>query len=115
MDYADRLRRLAISDERLMDGDPIDLAAGPDGLDPRTLALVRVAALVAIGGAEPSFHSQTDAAVSAGATPAEIVQVLIGVIPIVGLPRVVSAAPEVAMALGYDVEETFDEDSARQN
>ena len=113
MDYTDRLRRLAINDESLVENDLLDLRAGPDGLDPKTLALARIAALVAVGGAEPSFGSQTDAAVSAAATPAEIVDVLVGIIPVVGLPRVVAAAPKVAMALGYDVEEALVEDSAR--
>ena len=77
-------------------------------LDPRTLALVRLAALVAVGGAVPSFGAQTDAAVSAGASDAEIVEVLFGVIPIVGLPRVVAAAPKLAMALGYEMDEAFE-------
>ena len=71
-------------------------------LDPKTLALVRLAALVAVGGAVPSYGAHADAAVDAGATAAEIVDVLVGVIPIVGLPRVVATAPKVAMALGYD-------------
>ncbi len=45
-----------------------------------------------------------EAARAAGATDDEIVGVLIAVAPTVGLPRVVSAAPCVALALGYDVE-----------
>lgn len=105
MDYTDRLRRLAINDERIADDLLDDLALRPDGLDAKSLALARIAALVAIGGAEPSFGSQTDAAVSAGAGAAEIVDVLVGIIPVVGLPRVVAAAPNVAMALGYDVDD----------
>ena len=108
MDYTDRLRRLAINDERLADDDLGEVGAGPDGLDPKSLALARIAALVAVGGAEPSFGSQSDAAVSAGATPAEIVDVLVGVIPVVGLPRVVAAAPKVAMALGYDMDDVLE-------
>ncbi len=108
MDYTDRLRRLAINDERLGEDDLGDLGAGIDGLDSKSLALARVAALVAVGGAEPSFGSQADAAVSAGASPGEIVDVLVGIIPVVGLPRVVAAAPKVAMALGYDIEEALD-------
>jgi len=105
VDYTDRLRRLAINDERIAEDDLRDLGVEPDGLDAKSLALARIAALVAVGGAEPSFGSQADAAVSAGATPAEIVDVLVGIIPVVGLPRVVAAAPKVAMALGYDLEE----------
>jgi alkylhydroperoxidase/carboxymuconolactone decarboxylase family protein YurZ len=42
--------------------------------------------------------------VNAGATAAEIVDVLVGVIPVVGLPAVVAAAPKLAMALGYDTD-----------
>ena len=108
MDYTDRLRRLAINDERLGEDDLGDLGVGIDGLDSKSLALARVAALVAVGGAEPSFGSQADAAVCAGATPGEIVDVPVGIIPVVGLPRVVAAAPKVAMALGYDIEEALD-------
>jgi 4-carboxymuconolactone decarboxylase len=61
--------------------------------------------LVAVGGAVPSYGAQADAAVSAGASAPEIVDVLVGLIPIVGLPCVVAAAPKMALALGYDVEE----------
>jgi 4-carboxymuconolactone decarboxylase len=103
VDHIDRLRRLAINDERIAEGDLDDLRG--EGLDAKVLALARVAALVAVGGAEPSFGAQADAAVSAGATPAEIVDVLVGIIPVVGLPRVVAAAPNVALALGYDLED----------
>jgi len=105
VDYRDRLRRLAINDERIAEDDLDDLGVAPDGLDAKSLALARIAALVAVGGAEPSFGSQADAAVSAGATPAEIVDVLVGIIPVVGLPLVVAAAPKVAMALGYDLDD----------
>ena len=82
----------------------------PVALDPKTLELVRIAALVAVGGAVPSYGAQADSAVSAGATAAEIVDVLVGVIPVVGLPCVVAAAPKLALALGYDL----DDDVERQ-
>ena len=74
--------------------------SSPRTLDPKTLALVRLAALVAVGGAVPSYGAQADAAVDAGATAAEIVDVLVGVVPVVGLPGVVAAAPKLALALG---------------
>jgi 4-carboxymuconolactone decarboxylase len=75
------------------------------GLDAATLALVRIAALVAIGGAVPSFGEHTDAAISAGASAADIVDVLVGVVAVVGLPHVVAVAPRVAVALGYEVDD----------
>ena len=78
-------------------------------LDPKTLALVRLAALIAVGGAEPSYGAQADAAVTGGATAAEIVDVLIGVVPIVGKPVAVAAAPKLAMALGYDIEDALEQ------
>jgi hypothetical protein len=46
----------------------------------------------------------------AGATAAEIVELLVGA-PIVGLPRVVKAAPKLAAALGYDIEEALEQQS----
>ena len=106
LDYMDRLRRLAINDAHSMEDVGGDVASGD--LDPKTLALVRLAALVAVGGAVPSYGAQADAAVSAGATAAEIVDVLVSVIPVVGLPSVVAAAPKLALALGYDLEEALE-------
>ena len=109
VDYTDLLRRLSLHDERVAAalGSTADAPlSGVDGnLDPRTLALVRLAALVAVGGAVPSYGAQIDAAVDAGATVDEIVDVLLGVIAVVGLPRVVAAAPKLALALGHDLED----------
>lgn len=104
MDYTDRLRRLAINDERLTEAEIGETADDSGRLDPKSLALARIAALVSVGGAAPSFGAQVDAAISAGTSAAQIVDVLVGVIPIVGLPRVVAAAPKVALALGHDLE-----------
>jgi 4-carboxymuconolactone decarboxylase len=105
LDYMERLQRLAVSDAGFAE----DCLGGGDvgslGLDARTLELVRLAALVAVGGAVPSYGAQADAAVNAGATASEIVDVLVGVVPVVGLPCAVAAAPKLALALGYDTEE----------
>ena len=77
------LRSLAINDTHFgEDGTDVEFHA----LDAKTLALVRVGALIAVGGAVPSYGAETDAAVNAGATASEIVEVLLGVVPIVGLP-----------------------------
>ena len=109
MEYIDLLRRLSLHDERVMaeatcGADP-QLEAHASTLDARSLALVRLAALVAVGGAVPSFGAHADAAVDAGATAAEIAAVLVAVVPVVGLPCVVSAAPRLALALGHDVDD----------
>jgi 4-carboxymuconolactone decarboxylase len=106
VDYTDRLRFLGLNDARFAEGsvEPVE----PLQLDLKTLELVRLAALVAVGGAVPSYGAQADSAVSAGASAAEIVDVLVGVIPVVGLPCVVAAAPKVALALGYDLDEALE-------
>ena len=105
MDYTDRLRSLGLNDARFADG-----SVGPVGgvswcSIPGRWNWSRLAALVAVGGAVPSYGAQADSAVSAGATAAEIVDVLVGVIPVVGLPCVVAAAPKLALALGYDLDD----------
>jgi len=100
------LRLLTINDEHFAEGCVPDV--GTAKLDPKTLALVRIGALVAVGGAVPSYGAEADAAVSAGATAAEIVEVLLGVVSVVGRPSVVAAAPSLAMALGYDVNDALE-------
>ena len=108
MDYIDRLRHLAIGDAEFAD-DRAGAGVDAELLDPKTLALVRLAALVAVGGAGPSYGAHADAAVSSGASSAEIVDVLVGVVPVVGLPHAVAAAPKVALALGYDLDDAPDD------
>jgi 4-carboxymuconolactone decarboxylase len=108
MEYMDVLRRLSIEDPELAEQLAKRDEIGSDVLDPKTVALARLAALVAIGGALPTYSTLTDAAIGMGATPDEIVEVLVAIVPTVGLPRVVSAAPSVAMALGYDVADALE-------
>ena len=108
MDYTERLRRLAINDELFAEHDVDGADVAGRELNAKTLALVRLAALVAVGGAAPSYGAQTDAAVSAGATAGEIVDVLVGVVRIVGFPCVVAAAPKVALALGCGADDDFE-------
>lgn len=103
-DYAQRLRRLAINHAGDVDA-VLGASFQPVALDPKTQALVRLAALVAVGAAEPSFGEHADAAVSAGASADELVDVLIAIGSVVGTPRVVAAAPELALALGYDLDD----------
>ena len=105
--YTERLRRLATNDPRVI-SDELGASTDAATIDARTLALVRLAALIAVGGSEPSFGEHADAALDAGASTTEIVDVLVGITPVVGLPRVVSAAPSLARALGVDVESYLD-------
>jgi 4-carboxymuconolactone decarboxylase len=105
-DYKETLRRLALSHERFVEG---ELLMGLDTvqvsrLDPKTQALVRLAAALAIDAAPSSYQSAVEPALAAGARIDEIVGTLIAVAPTVGLARVVSAAPELALARGHDVD-----------
>jgi alkylhydroperoxidase/carboxymuconolactone decarboxylase family protein YurZ len=63
-----------------------------------------------MGTASVSYHWAAEAALDAGATAEEVVGTLIAVAPasISGLPRVVSATPEVALAIGYDIDQAFE-------
>lgn len=108
VDDIDRLRRLTFN-QAAGDAVPSDGARAdwmePD-LDPRTVALVRLGALVAIGGgAVPSVGALTDDALGAGASVTDVVDVLFAVLPIVGSARVVAAAPRLALTLGHDTDD----------
>ena len=112
MDYTDVLRRLSLNDDRIvaeiLRGEGTQASGHQQVLDARSLALARLAALMAVGGAVPSYGALADAAFDAGATAAEIVDVLVGIIPVVGMPCVVAAAPKVGLALGHDVDDDFE-------
>jgi 4-carboxymuconolactone decarboxylase len=75
------------------------------GLDPRTFALVKIAALIALDAPPASYAWQVSNALSEGATPEDILAVLRAVAPQVGGPRVVAAAPEIMVALGLSLPE----------
>ena len=73
-------------------------------LDDKTRAMIAVAAVIATGGGLSSYRRCVDVAFSAGATPEEIVDVLLEVAPNVGLARVGEATVELGAALGYDID-----------
>jgi 4-carboxymuconolactone decarboxylase len=104
-DVENRLRRLASSDLSFGSGLDASMARVPaPGLDDKTDALIRLAAFISIGASLASYRSSIEATRAAGATPEEVVTTLIAVAPTVGLCRVVSAAPSIAVALGYDID-----------
>ena len=70
------------------------------GLDRRVHGLVRLAALIALGAPRAAYAGQVGFARGAGATPEEVLGVLVAVGPLVGMPRVLAAAPELMAALG---------------
>jgi alkylhydroperoxidase/carboxymuconolactone decarboxylase family protein YurZ len=99
------LRQLALNDEESVE---MVLAGGLDpagaALRPKVDLLVQLGALLALGAATSSLRATVGRAIEAGATEAEIVGVLVAVAPAVGLARVVSTAPRLASAIGYDID-----------
>jgi 4-carboxymuconolactone decarboxylase len=75
------------------------------GLDPKTYALVKIAALVAMDASPASYVWNVELAKGAGVTPEELTGVLIALAPTVGFARIVPAAAEISFALGYEIEE----------
>ncbi len=73
------------------------------GLDERTFALVKIAALIALDAPPASYAWQVTNALDGGATAEDILGVLKAVAPQVGGPRVVAAAPEIMLALGLSL------------
>ena len=104
-EYKVTLRKLAVRDDQFIDAllSEDRANAALSGIDPKSHALLRIAALITADAAPPSYMNAVEAGVDAGASYEEIVGVLIAVMPIVGVARVVSAAPNLGLALGYDV------------
>jgi 4-carboxymuconolactone decarboxylase len=113
--HEEQLRRLALHDEAFIESIlAVNLNTLPDDdealrLSPKTQALVRLAALLALGAAPVSYQWNVGAALDAGATTDEILGTMIAVAPISGIARVVQATPDVALPIGYDLDVAFEE------
>jgi alkylhydroperoxidase/carboxymuconolactone decarboxylase family protein YurZ len=93
--FQEILRRLAIIDEGFAEdqaGLGLRLPVSRR-LDPKTAALVRVGALVAIGLPGVCLEWSTTRALAAGATEDEITGVLLAIAPVAGLGRVTAPSP----------------------
>jgi hypothetical protein len=94
-DYEWTLRRLAVSDDRLV----ASLLAqekpviGGGGRDEEMRPLFRLAALIAGDGPGASYQSVVGLALAAGVSVEEVIDVLFAVAGIVGSARLVAAAP----------------------
>ena len=64
---------------------------------------------MALGSPAVCLEWSAARAMAAGATEDEIADVLLAIAPVTGLGRVVSAAPEVATALGFDIAAALEE------
>ena len=108
-DYKERLRWLALHDDTFVGVLLADESTPSSSvLGSKTAALVRVAATIAVEAAPSSLQHAVAHALAAGARSDEIVAALEAVVPVIGAARVVSAAPKLALALGYDVEDALE-------
>jgi alkylhydroperoxidase/carboxymuconolactone decarboxylase family protein YurZ len=82
-----------------------ELSRETAGLDARSFALVKIAALIALDAPPASYVWQIGNALEEGVTPEEILGVLRAVAPQVGGPRVIAAAPEIMLGLGLTLPE----------
>jgi 4-carboxymuconolactone decarboxylase len=109
-DYKVTLRKFAVRDDRYIDAllQTDAASATVAGLDDRSHALVRIGTLVTLNAAPAAYMGSVEAALGAGASYEEVVGVLIAVLPVVGVARVVTAAPNLGLAVGYDVAEALE-------
>jgi alkylhydroperoxidase/carboxymuconolactone decarboxylase family protein YurZ len=72
-------------------------------LDPSTLMLVRIAALVAVDAPPVSYLTNIGVGGEVGIEAEDVQEVLVAVAPIVGTARVASAAGKMVRALGLAI------------
>ena len=107
--FQETLRRVAMIDEGFVEA---GLGLGlleTSTLDPKTAALLQVAVSVAIGSPAVCLEWSAGRALAAGASEDEIADVLVVIAPVAGLGRVVCAAPDLAIALGYEIAAAMEE------
>jgi 4-carboxymuconolactone decarboxylase len=83
-------------------------------LDPQTLILVRIAALVAVDAPPASYLMNLEAAGEVGIDAERVRGVLAAVAPIVGTARVASATGKIVRAIGLGIEIAELEQEARE-
>ena len=83
-----------------MTADSLDASS----LDPQTLMLVRIAALVAVDAAPISYLLNLGAAAEVGADAEQISGVLAAIAPIVGTARIAAATARIVDALDVAIE-----------
>ena len=104
--FQEILRKLAMIHEGFIQDKArlaLDLAR-TSALEPKMAALLVLGVAAAIGPSSSCLRWSVSRALAAGASAEEITDVLLVIAPVAGLGRVVCAAPDLAAALGYDVE-----------
>jgi 4-carboxymuconolactone decarboxylase len=69
------------------------------GLDERTIELVRIGTLVALGAPEESFRAHVERARAVGASAEDVWGAVLAVATLVGVPRLIATVPAIRAAL----------------
>jgi alkylhydroperoxidase/carboxymuconolactone decarboxylase family protein YurZ len=83
-------------------------------LDDNALIAARIAALAAVGAPAASYLVHVGPGIDAGVTVEQVQNILIAVAPIIGTPRTIDAALNVAEALGIVIAVLEDEEEEAQ-
>jgi hypothetical protein len=109
--FQETLRKLAMIDARFVEDEAgLGLGlAGTSALDPKTTALLQVGASVAIGSSAVGLEWSVGRALARARVRTRSPTCCWRSAPVAGLGRVVSAAPDVATALEYDIAAALEE------
>lgn len=80
-------------------------------LDPRTLMMVRIAALAAVDAPVGSYLMHVGPAAEVGLTVDDIQDVLVAVAPIMGTPRLLASARKIAEAFDLAIQLGAEDDT----
>jgi alkylhydroperoxidase/carboxymuconolactone decarboxylase family protein YurZ len=96
-------RRLTLGDTGFVGAGAAATRTAPSLTEP-TGSLARIAALVALDAPPTAYRAAVEAARRTGAREEDLLALLASLVDVVGSARVISAAPRIALAAGYDVE-----------
>jgi alkylhydroperoxidase/carboxymuconolactone decarboxylase family protein YurZ len=82
--------------------------AGSERLDRKTRGLVGIGAAVSLGASTSTYRRLVEEAQGGGATAEECIGALMTAAPVAGAARIMTGAPRLATALGYDVGEALE-------
>ena len=80
-------------------------------LDPRTLLIARIAALVAVDAPVGSYFLHVGPAAEVGLTVDDVEDILVAVAPIVGTPRLLSSARKIVEAFDLAIQLDTEDDT----
>jgi alkylhydroperoxidase/carboxymuconolactone decarboxylase family protein YurZ len=96
-------RRLTLGDTGFVGSAPAASRSAPCLSEP-TASMARIAALVALDAPSSAYRAAVEAAQRTGASEEDLLALLASLVDVVGSARVISAAPRIALAAGYDAE-----------